>query len=116
MLTLLSPSSKVGRLGAWAAEREVPDDAKARLHHKVCEAHLARIVKVDFKCELFSYAVDERALAQAELMDRKLMLLSNVADLTPTQMVQHYKALADIERGFKGERLAVPPCLTAIGA
>ena len=75
--------------------------AKARLCHKVCDAHLARIVKVDLKSDLFTYALDEGALAQAELMDGKLLLVSNVADLTPTQLVQRYKALADIERGFK---------------
>jgi transposase len=75
--------------------------AKARLYHEVKEAHLAKIVKVDLKSDLFSYAVDEAALAQAELMDGKLMLVTNVADLTPPEVVQRYKALADIERGFR---------------
>lgn len=75
--------------------------AKARLYHEVCDAHLVRIVKVDLKSELFSYTVDEPALAQAELMDGKLLLVSNVADLTPAKVVQRYKALADIERGFR---------------
>jgi transposase len=50
---------------------------------------------------LFSYAIDEAALKQAELMDGKLMLVTNVADLTPPEVVQRYKALADIERGFR---------------
>ena len=75
--------------------------AKARLYHAVKEAHLAKIIKVDLKGQLFSYAVDEAALAQAELMDGKLMLVTNVADLSPPQVVQRYKALADIERGFR---------------
>ncbi len=44
---------------------------------------------------------DEAALAQAQLMDGKLMLVTNVADLTPAEVVQRYKALADIERGFR---------------
>lgn len=35
--------------------------AKARLYHEVKEAHLAKIVKVDLKSDLFSYAVDEDA-------------------------------------------------------
>ena len=88
--------------GVKAKGRKLSDSgAKARLYHAVCEAHLARIVKVDLKSDLFSYAVDEGALAQAELMDGKLLLVSNVADLSPTQLVQRYKALADIERGFK---------------
>jgi transposase len=75
--------------------------AKARLYHEVKEVHLAKIVKVDLKSDLFSYAVDEDSLAQAELMDGKLMLVTNVADLNPQEVVQRYKALADIERGFR---------------
>ena len=75
--------------------------AKARLYHAVKEAHLANIIKVDLKSDLFTYAVDQAALAQAQLMDGKLMLVTNVADLTPTEVVQRYKALADIERGFR---------------
>jgi transposase len=62
---------------------------------------LANILKVDLQGDLFSYAVDEAALAQAQLMDGKLMLVTNVADLTPAEIVQRYKALADIERGFR---------------
>ena len=71
--------------------------AGGRRSHEVCEAHLARSGKCGRKNERFSYAVDGGALAQAELMDGKLQLVSNVADLSPTQLVQRYKALADIE-------------------
>jgi hypothetical protein len=39
--------------------------------------------------------------AQAELMDGKLLLLTNVPELTPQQVVQRYKSLADIECGFR---------------
>ena len=88
--------------GVTAKGRKLSDSgAKARLYHEVCQAHLARIVKVDLKGELFTYTGDERAKAQAELMDGKLLLVTNVADLTPTEVVQRYKALADIERGFR---------------
>ena len=88
--------------GQASRGRKLSDSgAKARLYHEVKEAHLAKIVKVDLKSEMFSYAVDEAALAQAELMDGKLMLVTNVADLTPPEVVQRYKALADIERGFR---------------
>ncbi len=34
-------------------------------------------------------------------MDGKLMLVTNVADLTPAEALQRYKALADIVRGFR---------------
>jgi len=88
--------------GVKARGRKLSDSgAKARLYHEVCEAHLASIVKVDLKSELFTYTVDESALAQAELMDGKLLLVTNVTDLMPTEVVQRYKALADIERGFR---------------
>jgi transposase len=88
--------------GQVSRGRKLSDSgAKARLYHEVKEAHLAKIVKVDLKSDLFSYTVDEAALKQAELMDGKLMLVTNVADLTPPEVVQRYKALADIERGFR---------------
>jgi transposase len=75
--------------------------AKARFFHEVCDAHLASIVKVDLKSELFTYDIDERALERAEMMDGKLLLVTNVRDLDADQIVERYKSLADIERGFK---------------
>ena len=75
--------------------------AKARFFHEVAQAHLASIIKVDLKSDLFTYEIDDQALTRAELMDGKLLLVTNVADLTPTEVVQRYKSLADIERGFK---------------
>ena len=75
--------------------------AKARLYHEVCEAHLARIIKVDLKTDLFSYTIDQAAQSQAEMMDGKLLLVTNVQDLKPAEVVSRYKALADIERGFR---------------
>lgn len=62
---------------------------------------MAHILKVDLTSEVFCYDVDERALARARLLDGKLILLTNMADRTPAQIVRHYKALADIERGFR---------------
>ena len=89
-------------VGVKTEGRKLSDSgAKARLYLEVCEAHLARIVKVDLKSDLFSHGVDEGVLAHSELMDGKLLLVSNVADLSPTQLVQRHKALADIERGFR---------------
>ena len=75
--------------------------AKARFFHEVSDAHLARIIKVDLGSELFTYAIDEAALARAQLMDGKLMLITNVQDMSAAEVVQRYKSLADIERGFK---------------
>jgi transposase len=75
--------------------------AKARFFHEVSDAHLARIIKVDLKSDLFAYEIDETLLARAQLMDGKLMLVTNVTDMTPAEVVRRYKALADIERGFR---------------
>ena len=75
--------------------------ARARFYHEVCEAHLARIVKVDLKSELFTYTIDEHALTHARLMDGKLLLVTNTKDLAPDEVVKRYKSLADIERGFR---------------
>ena len=75
--------------------------ARARFYHEVCEAHLTRIVRVDLKSELLCYDIDEHALTHARLMDGKLLLVTNVQDLTPLQILERYKSLADIERGFR---------------
>jgi transposase len=75
--------------------------ARARFYHEVCEAHLSRIVRVDLKSQLFNYAIDSKALAHARLMDGQLLLVTNTADLTHAVVLERYKSLADIERGFR---------------
>ncbi|MBW9248735.1 MAG: IS1634 family transposase, partial [Acidithiobacillus ferriphilus] len=75
--------------------------AKARFYHAVCEAHLSRIIQVDMAAQQFSYDIDKSARTLAEKMDGKLLLVSNVQDLSPAEVVARYKSLADIERGFK---------------
>jgi len=50
---------------------------------------------------LFSYAIDEKALALAQMMDGKLLVVTNVQDMDAAQVIERYKSLADIERGFK---------------
>jgi hypothetical protein len=89
-------------LGAKARGRKLSDSgAKARFYHEVREHSLGNIIKVDLKGELFSYAIDEEALALAELMDGKLLLVTNTRDLSAQSVVNRYKSLADIERGFR---------------
>jgi transposase len=75
--------------------------AKARFYHEVRESHLGNIIKVNLKDELFSYAIDEGALKLAEMMDGKLLVVTIVKDIEPTKIIERYKSLADIERGFK---------------
>ena len=75
--------------------------AKARFFHAVSEAHLSKIIKVDLKSELFSHDIDESARRLANMMDGKLLLVTNTRDLAAQEVVTRYKSLADIERGFK---------------
>lgn len=75
--------------------------AKARFYHAVSEAHLSRILKVDLGEELFSYHIDDKAKRLAEMMDGKLLLVTNAEGLAAQNVIQRYKSLADIERGFK---------------
>lgn len=88
--------------GVKARGKKLSDSgAKARLYHAVKDAHLANIIRVDLKNELFAYEIDHDALALAELMDGKLLLVTNTLDLLPQGVVDRYKSLADIERGFR---------------
>jgi len=75
--------------------------AKARFFHAVSEAHLSKIIKVDLAAQLFSYDIDAEVRTLAEMMDGKLLLVTNVQGLTPDDIVSRYKSLADIERGFR---------------
>jgi transposase len=86
---------------AFRGRRLSDSGAKAWLYREVCEARLGAIVKVDLQSEKFSYDIDERALQRARLNDGKLLLVTNVADLSVPEVVSRYKSLADIERGFK---------------
>jgi hypothetical protein len=74
--------------------------AKARLYHEALDARLGHIVRVDLGHDQLSWSIDDERLAQAEVLDGKLLLMTNVVDLAPAEIVQRYKALADIERGF----------------
>jgi transposase len=104
----------IQRAAQWVGKLDDQDDgvkhrgrklsdsgAKARFFHEVSEAHLSKIIKVDLKSERFTYAIDERARSLANLMDGKLLLVTNTTDLITRDVVARYKSLADIERGFK---------------
>jgi uncharacterized protein YmfQ (DUF2313 family) len=90
--------------GASSRGRKLTDGgARARFFHEVCDARLSTIVKVDLQAQRFTFSLDDGAQARAEAMDGKLALVTNVAaeDLAAAQVVQRYKSLADIERGFR---------------
>jgi len=89
-------------VGEYRRGRPLSDrGATARLYHAVAEAHLSRIIKVDLKSPVLRYHIDRKARGLAELMDGKLLLVSNATTLTAAEVVDRYKALADIERGFR---------------
>jgi transposase len=74
--------------------------AKARMHHEVEDASLAHLVKIDLHSELFNFWVDEARLRYLERLDGKLLLVTNT-DAPAQEVVQRYKSMADIERGFR---------------
>lgn len=74
--------------------------AYLRFTEQVKEAGLSRILKADLEADCFSFTRDEAALAAAERLDGKLLLVTNTA-LQPAEVISRYKALADIERGFR---------------
>jgi transposase len=74
--------------------------AKARFYHAVQEANLAHLIKVDLQAEAFSFTIDEDKRRYLELLDGKLLLVTNT-DAPAAEVVQRYKSLADIERGFR---------------
>ncbi|MCE6967500.1 IS1634 family transposase, partial [Cereibacter sphaeroides] len=97
----------VGKLDAQDAgqsdrgRRASDRGAYSRFTRAVAEAELTRFLRADFTADRFSWSLDEAAIAEAELFDGKLALLTNAPDLTPAEAVARYKALADIERGFR---------------
>ncbi|VDY06525.1 transposase [Thiomonas sp. Bio17B3] len=86
---------------AFRGRRLSDSGAKAWLYRAVSEAHLGSIIKVDLQSDLFTYVIDDKALARAELGDGKLLLVTNVPELSALEVLRRYKSLADIERGFK---------------
>jgi len=74
--------------------------AKARLYHAVKEAHLAHLIKVDLKSDLFSFSIDEQRQQHLERLDGKLLVVTNT-DAPAAEVISRYKSLADIERGFR---------------
>ncbi len=87
--------------GKRAKGRPMSDSGtKARFYHAVKDAHMAQVIKVDLKVELLSYTIDEDKKRYLELLDGKLLLVTNT-NTPAAEVVQRYKSLADIERGFR---------------
>jgi len=88
--------------GKTAQGRRASDrGAYSRFTRAVAEAEMTRFVKPDLTADRFSWSIDEDAIADAQLFDAKLALITNAPDLTPAEAVERYRSLADIERGFR---------------
>lgn len=83
--------------GRHASDRR----AYQRFHKALLEQRLSRIVQADLRAERFSFDVDEQALAAAERLDGKLLLVTSLEQLDAEAIVMRYRSLADIERGFR---------------
>ncbi len=75
--------------------------AYSRFQHAIAEAKLTRFVQADYHADRFSYAINETAMEDAERYDGKLIVLTNVLDFSAEHIIERYKSLADIERGFR---------------
>ncbi|MCC6009363.1 MAG: IS1634 family transposase [Rhodobacteraceae bacterium] len=75
--------------------------AYQRFHKALVEKQMTRFIKPDLGSPSFTYCVDEEALEQAERLDGKLLLVTSLSDMTPEEIVDRYRSLADIERGFR---------------
>jgi hypothetical protein len=73
---------------------------KARFYHAVQEASLGHVIEVDLHGELFNYEIREDVLQRLQLLDGKLLLVTNSPE-PGAEIVARYKDLADIERGFR---------------
>jgi transposase len=88
-----------GRPGRW---RRLSDNgAMVTMHHELVEAKLTRLIKLDLKSEIFRWYWNVDELKRDLELDGKLVLISNVRDMTAEELVARYKDLADIERGFR---------------
>ena len=75
--------------------------AKITFGQELSKRKLTRLIEIETDDEIFwwDWKIDE--LKRDLELDGKLVLISNVRDLTAEQLVAQYKDLADIERGFR---------------
>ena len=90
--------------GAASRGRRASDrGAYNRFLRRLLEEQLTRFIKTDLGAERFAFERDDKALADAEVLDGTLVLLTSIdaAAMSTARIVERYKALADIERGFR---------------
>ena len=75
--------------------------AYRRFTQTIGDAEMGRFIAPDMQADRFSFAVKGDAVANAEALDGKLLLVTNVTDMERQDIVDRYKSLADIERSFR---------------
>jgi hypothetical protein len=77
----------------------------------VLEKRMSNIVRPDLGSELFSYNIDEAAVAAVERLDGKLVRVTSLKDLDAAAVAERYRFLADIEPGFRvlKPEIEIPP-------
>jgi hypothetical protein len=72
----------------------------ARFLVAVQEASLGHVIDVDIESEFFTYSVRDAVLQRLEMLDGKLLVVTNSPEPSSQEIIDRYKSLADIERGF----------------
>lgn len=81
--------------------RSTDRSAHRRFHQQILRHKLSNIVQPDLGSEDFRYDIDEKAWSAAERLDGKLLLVTSLDEYDSHEIVERYRALADIERGFR---------------
>ena len=77
------------------------EGAKVRLYELTGKKKVRRFIRVDIEDSFLTWYWDVEELKRDLMLDGKLLLITNVADLDAREAVRRYKGLADIERGFR---------------
>lgn len=87
--------------GGGRGRRLSEGGAKERLYRAVLEQQVGAWITVHLSEPGYSWSWNVEAFKRELLWDGKLVLISNVETLEAGTLIQRYKELADIERGFR---------------
>ena len=75
--------------------------ARVQLAQALSEVGASRLIQLDLEGPLFNWWWDIAAFKRALALDGKLIVVTNLPQWDAAKVIAHYKALADIERGFR---------------